>query len=89
MKLPHGTFISVNELYIKLWSNAKLIFVILSDGETIVTPIVTPGLDYSFIMKFLALASLCFVGLILADEKEKADDYGTVIGIDLGTTYSW
>jgi len=49
---------------------------------------VTPGLDYSFIMKFLALASLCFVGLILADEKEKADDYGTVIGIDLGTTYS-
>jgi len=39
-------------------------------------------------MKFLALASLCFVGLILADEKEKADDYGTVIGIDLGTTYS-
>ena len=40
-------------------------------------------------MKFLALASLCFVGLILADEKEKAEDYGTVIGIDLGTTYSW
>jgi len=39
-------------------------------------------------MKFLALASLCFVGLILADEKEKAEDYGTVIGIDLGTTYS-
>ena len=49
----------------------------------------TPGLDSSFTMKFLALASLCFVGLILADEKEKADDYGTVIGIDLGTTYSW
>ena len=63
---------------------------IFSDGETIVTPIVTtPGLDCSFTMKFLALASLCFVGLILADEKEKADDYGTVIGIDLGTTYSW
>jgi len=39
-------------------------------------------------MKFLALASLCFVGLILADEKEKSEDYGTVIGIDLGTTYS-
>ena len=90
VKLPHGTFISVNELYIKLWSNAKLIFVILSDGETIVTPIVTtPGLDCSYTMKFLALASLCFVGLILADEKEKAEDYGTVIGIDLGTTYSW
>ena len=49
----------------------------------------TPGLDCSFTMKFLALASLCFVGLILADEKEKSEDYGTVIGIDLGTTYSW
>jgi len=39
-------------------------------------------------MKFLAIASLCLAGLILADEKEKSDDVGTVIGIDLGTTYS-
>jgi len=39
-------------------------------------------------MKFLAIASLCLAGLILADEKDKADDVGTVIGIDLGTTYS-
>ena len=29
----------------------------------------------------------CLVGLALADEKEKTD-VGTVIGIDLGTTYS-
>jgi len=40
-------------------------------------------------MKFLAIASLCLAGLILADDKDKADDVGTVIGIDLGTTYSW
>ena len=38
-------------------------------------------------MKFLAIASLCLAGLIFADEK--SDDVGTVIGIDLGTTYSW
>merc|ERR1712020_661036 len=37
-------------------------------------------------MKLLALASLCLAGLSLADEK--TDDVGTVIGIDLGTTYS-
>ena len=30
---------------------------------------------------------LCLVGLAFADEKEK-NDVGTVIGIDLGTTYS-
>ena len=38
-------------------------------------------------MKLLALASLCLAGLSMADEK--TDDVGTVIGIDLGTTYSW
>jgi len=37
-------------------------------------------------MKFLAIASLCLAGLIFADEK--SDEVGTVIGIDLGTTYS-
>ena len=40
-------------------------------------------------MKFLAIACLCLAGLILAEEKEKDNDVGTVIGIDLGTTYSW
>ena len=40
-------------------------------------------------MKFLAIASLCLAGLILADDNDKADDVGTVNGIDLGTTYSW
>jgi len=36
-------------------------------------------------MKFLRL--LFLVGLALANDKEKSD-VGTVIGIDLGTTYS-
>ena len=37
-------------------------------------------------MKLLVLASLFLAGSLLADEKEA--DVGTVIGIDLGTTYS-
>jgi len=37
-------------------------------------------------MKFVAVLSLCLAGLILADEEKV--DLGTVIGIDLGTTYS-
>merc|ERR1712154_374483 len=37
-------------------------------------------------MKLLVLASLFLAGSILADEKDA--DVGTVIGIDLGTTYS-
>jgi len=37
-------------------------------------------------MKLYLIASLCLAGLILAEEKE--NDVGTVIGIDLGTTYS-
>ena len=38
-------------------------------------------------IKLIALVSLCLAGLSLADEK--GEDLGTVIGIDLGTTYSW
>ena len=40
---------------------------------------------YSYI---IALA--CIVAVVLADKKkdEKKEDYGTVVGIDLGTTYS-
>ena len=37
-------------------------------------------------MKLLVLASLFLAGSLLADEKDA--DVGTVIGIDLGTTYS-
>lgn len=42
-------------------------------------------------MRLLALlAVVAFVGLALGDEKKEKDkDIGTVIGIDLGTTYSW
>ena len=37
------------------------------------------------------LAVVAFVGLSLGSEekKEKDKELGTVIGIDLGTTYSW
>merc|ERR1711970_1124862 len=38
--------------------------------------------------KFVAVLSLCLAGLATAEEKEGAQDLGTVIGIDLGTTYS-
>jgi len=37
---------------------------------------------------FLLLA-LAFVASAVAKENEKNKDLGTVIGIDLGTTYSW
>lgn len=36
------------------------------------------------------LLATCLVAVVLAaEEKEAKKDYGTVIGIDLGTTYSW
>lgn len=39
---------------------------------------------------FVLLAVVAFVGLSLGDDKKEKDkDIGTVIGIDLGTTYSW
>ena len=38
----------------------------------------------------LSLAALFVSAVVLADdEEEKKDSVGTVIGIDLGTTYSW
>lgn len=38
----------------------------------------------------ILLAIVAVVGFSLAEEKtEKEKDMGTVIGIDLGTTYSW
>lgn len=39
---------------------------------------------------FILLAIVAFTGLSMADEKKEKDkDIGTVVGIDLGTTYSW
>ena len=38
-----------------------------------------------FLLLTLALAAVA----VAKDEKEKNKDVGTVIGIDLGTTYSW
>lgn len=39
----------------------------------------------------LALGALCLIASVLAkdDKKDGKDEVGTVIGIDLGTTYSW
>lgn len=32
---------------------------------------------------------LVVVGTVFAEEEDKKDSVGTVVGIDLGTTYSW
>jgi len=44
------------------------------------------------LMAFVLVAILCFLpasNLVKADDKSaEKEDYGTVIGIDLGTTYS-
>ena len=42
-------------------------------------------------MKLFGLVAIC-VGLVsvtTSDEEDKKESVGTVIGIDLGTTYSW
>lgn len=39
-------------------------------------------------MRHLLLA-LLLLGGARADDEEKKEDVGTVVGIDLGTTYSW
>ena len=37
-----------------------------------------------------SLVAVLVVGAVLAaEDKKEKDDVGTVIGIDLGTTYSW
>lgn len=41
-------------------------------------------------MRWSLLALACVLAAVCADEKKEKDkDIGTVIGIDLGTTYSW
>lgn len=37
----------------------------------------------------LLLLTLLALGAVWADDEEKKEDVGTVVGIDLGTTYSW
>jgi hypothetical protein len=40
-------------------------------------------------MKFASIfLAVAFIAIAFAENKEK-EDIGTVIGIDLGTTYSW
>lgn len=40
-------------------------------------------------MKLLWFVMLVVVGTVFADDDDKRDNVGTVVGIDLGTTYSW
>lgn len=37
----------------------------------------------------LVAAVLLLLGTARAEEEDKKEDVGTVVGIDLGTTYSW
>ena len=38
----------------------------------------------------VALGAIClFLTVVAKDDKKEKEDVGTVIGIDLGTTYSW
>lgn len=41
------------------------------------------------VLGLLALGALCISATLAEDKKEKDKDIGTVVGIDLGTTYSW
>lgn len=39
---------------------------------------------------YLAFGAVCLLASVFAkDDKKEKEDVGTVIGIDLGTTYSW
>lgn len=41
-------------------------------------------------MRWCLLTLVCVLAAVCADEKkDKEKEIGTVIGIDLGTTYSW
>lgn len=41
------------------------------------------------VMRHLLLSLLLLLGAARAEDEEKKEDVGTVVGIDLGTTYSW
>lgn len=40
-------------------------------------------------LSLVAAVLLLLLGAARADEEDKKEDVGTVVGIDLGTTYSW
>lgn len=40
-------------------------------------------------LSLVAAAVLLLLGAAQAEEEDKKEDVGTVVGIDLGTTYSW
>lgn len=45
--------------------------------------------DFNQLMMKLLWVVMLVVGTVFADEEDKKDSVGTVVGIDLGTTYSW
>lgn len=52
--------------------------------------LLTDWADGSGKMKLsLVAAVLLLLGAARAEEEDKKEDVGTVVGIDLGTTYSW
>merc|ERR1711962_531796 len=55
----------------------------LSGTETVIRNRLTP-----VIMRFAGLFVVCLLPLLASAKDEKKEDVGTVIGIDLGTTYS-
>lgn len=68
--------------------SADVVFFLISEFNFFYTTSCNK-LKMRFGVQFLLL-SLALVALSVAkDEKEKNKDIGTVIGIDLGTTYSW
>lgn len=40
-------------------------------------------------LSLVAAVLLLLLGAARAEEEDKKEDVGTVVGIDLGTTYSW
>jgi len=40
-------------------------------------------------LSLVAAVLLLLLGTARAEEEDKKEDVGTVVGIDLGTTYSW
>lgn len=46
-------------------------------------------LDLNQVMMKLLWVVMLVAGTVFADDEDKKDSVGTVVGIDLGTTYSW
>lgn len=80
---------SVSELEIIFYSSVTVILKTLT--EIIFCCRFIVGVEANALMRlYLALGVICLLASVLAKEdKKEKDEVGTVIGIDLGTTYSW